>query len=146
VAFSDSFGRKPLLYLPSGSDLFQRLALLPTMNMQALALSQVPTLFFSKAGANTALADLFKDEPAEIARFSTLFLLGNVLATIVVPMLGGALAARNLRYPYVASAVFCVANLCLVATMPETLPKSERKPFNVRGVPRAQRTLDLVRR
>lgn len=31
AAISDAFGRKPLLHFPSGADLFQRVALLPTI-------------------------------------------------------------------------------------------------------------------
>lgn len=83
----------------------------------------------------TALADLYKDEPSQIARFSALFLLGNMLAMILVPMLGGALAARNLHYPYIMSAFFCAVNLCIVKTLPETLPESERTRLSMRGMP-----------
>ena len=49
-----------------------------------------------------------------MARWAALFQMGIVLSMVAGPLLGGVLAARNLRYAYASSAVLCVANAALV--------------------------------
>jgi hypothetical protein len=117
---------------------------------------------------STALADLYKDDPVEIARWSSLFRMGAAFSSIggaktpflarrfqnvtilsqdrlgtpirkpqrkrrngvaAGPLVSSVLAVRDLRLPYIASAVACVANLLLCSTIPETLAPAARRPF-----------------
>jgi MFS family permease len=70
----------------------------------------------------TALADLYKDEPVEMARWTSLFQMGRSVASIFGPLISGILAVRDLRYSYIASAIACVVNLVLCSFIQETLP------------------------
>ena len=75
AGLSESYGRKCVLFLPTAADLMQRAVILPWMTMAGLIVSNVGGMF-SVAGMNmgqTALADMFKDEPVEIARWTSLF-------------------------------------------------------------------------
>ena len=80
-------------------------------------------------GWQAAIADLHADDPAALASASSLISLGPVLGGVLGPVVGSALAARDIRLPYAVSAVFAALACGLVLSVPETLPEAARKPF-----------------
>jgi hypothetical protein len=55
------------------------------------------------------------------------------VAGVFGPYISSVLTARDLRLPYIASACVCALNLCIVATIDETLPLAERRAFTWSG-------------
>ena len=128
---ADARGRKMFLSMPSTADLLQRVVIIPFMTLNGLLASNLLGIL-SVAGMNmgsTALADLYKDDPVEIARWSSLFRMGASISAIVGPLVSSTLAVRDLRLPYLASAVVCVANVILCSRITETLDPKGRRVF-----------------
>lgn len=128
---ADARGRKLFLFMPSAADLLQRVILVPFMTMTGLLVSNVLGVV-SVAGMNVgsaALADLYKDDPVEIAKWSSLFRMGASISSVGGPLISSILAVQDLRLPYIASGMVCVANLMLCSTITETLEPTCRRPF-----------------
>ena len=56
------------------------------------------------------------------------------MARIISPFLGGLLAVRDLRLPYLVSAIMALTSCVLTKLIcPETLPESKRKPLSIKA-------------
>ena len=84
-------------------------------------------------GENACLADMFAGDSSAYAlaksRISTL----QSATSIGVPIVGGWLASRNIRWPWaVAALVHLLQTLLCVVMLEETLPPEGRRPFDWR--------------
>jgi len=129
-SLSDAVGRVPLLYIGPLSDLVQRLVTLPLMTARSEAIARI--LFGSLAGATsgiwtTALADIYSDDPTQLAVWQSRLQMGSTVSTMVMPMISSSLASRSLRLPLYISAALCVLNMALIRLfVSETLPPEDR--------------------
>ena len=83
-------------------------------------------------GEQAALADMFKDEPADYAmaksRISTL----QSATSIGLPIIGGWLAQKDIRLPWaIAAVVHLLQTLIAALYLEETLPAELRLPFRL---------------
>jgi hypothetical protein len=74
AGLSDAHGRKLLLFVPSAADLLQRLVIIPNMSLTGLLISNIggPFAIAGGSAARVALADLYIDEPVEMAKWTGL--------------------------------------------------------------------------
>lgn len=133
---SDAFGRKrvmlvsPVFMMISAALLAWRpTVLMLTVRRFIMPLSSQPW----HTGEQAALADMFKDEPADYAmaksRISTL----QSATSIGLPIIGGWLAQKDIRLPWaIAAVVHLLQTLIAALYLEETLPAELRLPFRWR--------------
>lgn len=133
-ALSDQYGRRPVLllgFMGLGLSFFGT-ALTPTL----WGLIVVRTLGGAMQ-ANAAIANAYvADITAPDKRAKRFGMLGAMmgLGFIIGPVLGGLLGAVSLRLPFFVAGSLAMANLLYgYLVLPESLPKSERKPFRWRA-------------
>lgn len=133
-ALSDQYGRRPVLllgFMGLGLSFFGA-ALAPTLWGLIVARTLGGAMQANAAIANAYVADI--TEPDKRAkRFGMLGAMMG-LGFIIGPVLGGLLGAVNLRLPFFAAGAMAMVNLLYgYLVLPESLPKSERKPFRWRA-------------
>lgn len=130
---SDAFGRRPLLLLAIGGLAADYVfsALAPT-----LFLIFVGRLIAGICGASYVIAMAFLTDitrPDDRARVFGLVGAAFGLGFVVGPAIGGLLGEFGSRVPFWAAAAISGANFVLgYFVLPETLPKSKRRPFEWR--------------
>ncbi|MDP1930368.1 MAG: TCR/Tet family MFS transporter [Gammaproteobacteria bacterium] len=130
---SDRFGRRPVLLIS-----------LLLLGIDYLVMAWAPTLFWLFIGRmvagiaastySTCYAVIADTTPTE-KRAQTFGLVGAAfgLGFIIGPVIGGILGEYGERVPFVAAACLAFANLIFgFFVMPETLPKENRRPFDIR--------------
>jgi copper chaperone CopZ len=133
---SDTVGRKPVMML---SPVFMAitavtLAWSPSVAMLCLRrflmpLSSTPW----HTGENACLGDMFKDDPSAYALAKSRIKTLQSATSIGLPIVGGWLAARDIRLPWLVAAIVHGLQTLLCASMlQETLPAEQRRPFNWR--------------
>jgi len=128
---SDRFGRRPIILmslLGLGIDfIFMYFA----PNLAWLIVGRLLSGMFGASFTTAAayIADISTDEN----RAQNFGMIGAAfgLGFIIGPAIGGLVAEYGLRVPFLIAAFFSVFNFILaVFFLPESLPKSERRPFN----------------
>lgn len=130
---SDRFGRRPVLLLS-----------LLLLGIDYLIMAWAPTLFWLFVGRmvagiaastySTCYAVIADTTPTE-KRAQTFGLVGAAfgLGFIIGPVIGGMLGEYGARVPFIAAACLAFANLVFgFFVMPETLPKENRRAFDIR--------------
>jgi MFS family permease len=131
-AVSDCYGRKVQMILPPLMNFLQRLVLIYTQDVRALFASFVIGGTLASAGMGgwqAAIADLHAEDPAALASASSMMSMGPMLGGVIGPLVGGALASRDIRLPYAVSAAVCAVACGFVVAVPETLPTTARIPI-----------------
>jgi DHA1 family tetracycline resistance protein-like MFS transporter len=128
-ALSDWLGRRPVILLSNlglGLD-FVLMALVNTLPLLFIGrvISGITAASFSTA--NAYVADVTPPE----RRAASFGLLGMAfgIGFVVAPAIGGFLGEINLRLPFWAAVVLCLANFCYgLFVLPESLPREKRTP------------------
>ena len=135
---ADAVGRKPVMALTHGLSLLRCVAIAASSSVWFVAAGDIvkdftlSTMFISTAAA---LGDLFKSDPTQYQRFTALFMMMPPLSGTLCPLIGGFLARRSLRLPFiVGSAVFVASFTIAISVLEETCPTKDRKPFTVAGL------------
>ncbi|MEO0637028.1 MAG: TCR/Tet family MFS transporter [Pseudomonadota bacterium] len=129
---SDAYGRRPVLILG-----------LVALGVDYIIMALAPTLFLlfigrvlaGAAGASftTASAYIADVSPPE-KRAANFGLIGAAfgIGFVIGPAIGGLLGEFGTRVPFWAAAAFAFANAAFgYFILPESLPKSKRRPFNI---------------
>ena len=83
---------------------------------------------------NSALADMFKGDPAAYAVAKSRIEMVSSINMIICPLIGARLAQISLRLPWAVCGVsFSVMVVVAMRFLRETLPESERVPFRWKG-------------
>ncbi len=131
---SDTFGRKPVLV--AGVALYMAAAVLaymaPTLEMMLLARALQG---LGAAGPRIVVMAIVRDqyEGREMARLMSFVMMVFSLVPAIAPALGAVVIdAAGWRSIFLAFVLFTFANtVWLMIRQPETLPRSERRPFQV---------------
>jgi DHA1 family tetracycline resistance protein-like MFS transporter len=143
---SDSYGRRPVLligFCGLGLNFFAT-ALAPALWM-LVAVRFVGGMMQANMAVTTAyVADITPPE-ARARRFGMLGAMFG-LGFIVGPVMGGLLGAINLRLPFFVAGSLAMVNLCYgLLVLPESLPLSARRPFNLRAANPVSALAELTR-
>jgi DHA1 family tetracycline resistance protein-like MFS transporter len=131
-ALSDRFGRRPVLLLSlvvmAADYLVMALATSIWVLLAARIVAGVTAATFSTAGA--FIADI--TPPDQRGRRFGLIGAGFGMGFVLGPLIGGLLAAVDLRAPFYAAAVLALANLALgYFVLPETVTADTRRRFSL---------------
>lgn len=133
-ALSDQYGRRPVLllgFMGLGLSFFGT-ALTPTLWGLIVVRTMGGAMQANAAIANAYVADITAPDK-RAKRFGMLGAMMG-LGFIIGPVLGGLLGAVSLRLPFFIAGSLAMANLLYgYLVLPESLPKSERKPFRWRA-------------
>ncbi|MBS0472780.1 MAG: TCR/Tet family MFS transporter [Proteobacteria bacterium] len=129
-ALSDRFGRRPLILVSLvGSALsYFLMAAVPDLGVLAVARLIAGVMGGSFATAAAYVADITPPEK----RAESFGLIGAIfgLGFITGPLIGGVLGDIDLRLPFLAAGLLCVANLAFgFFALPESLQAENRKAF-----------------
>jgi MFS transporter, DHA1 family, tetracycline resistance protein len=126
-ALSDRFGRRPIILLSNlglGLD-FLMMALVNSLPLLFIGriVSGITAASFSTA--NAYVADV--TPPEKRAQSFGMIGMAFGIGFIISPAIGGLLGAVNVRLPFWAAVVLCLANFCYgLFVLPESLPKEKR--------------------
>jgi DHA1 family tetracycline resistance protein-like MFS transporter len=147
AGLTDAHGRKPVLLLASVGSVIKNVIVVLSPSARSLVISTaLSTLTMSswELASQSMVGDTFNahDEGGTNGGASAAAGLGGALSrlqmmpscmAIICPVIGGALAARDLRLPFVVQAVLCAVNSVALLTLPETHPKTARTKFSWKG-------------
>lgn len=128
-ALSDRFGRRPVILLSNlglGLD-FLMMALVNTLPLLFIGriVSGITAASFSTANAYVADVTPPEKRAASFGMLGMAFGIGFIIA----PAIGGFLGEINLRLPFWAAVVMCLANFTYgLFVLPESLPPEKRSP------------------
>lgn len=130
---TDTFGRRPLLILSQTAALLRCVAIAARPNVVSVAVGSLAKGFSMNVlmvTAQASLGDLYKRVPEMYGRFVSLFMMMPPFSGVISPIIGSALATRNLRLPYVMGACLSVASVFITCQLiQETCGPSDRKAF-----------------
>ncbi|MGQ5523369.1 TCR/Tet family MFS transporter [Chitinimonas sp. PSY-7] len=134
-ALSDRFGRRPVLLLSIFGLACSLLVHATATSLLALLLIRIVSggTAASLSVANAYMADITAPEQ----RGKAFGLLGAALGVgfIFGPVLGGLLAAHDLRLPFFVAAGMAILNFCYGwFVLPESLPKAQRSPVTFKRI------------
>lgn len=145
AGLTDAYGRKPVLLLASVASVLKNVIVVVSPTARSLVVSTgLSTLTMSswELASQSMIGDNFNATNKGASGASAAAGLGGALSrlqmmpscmAIICPVIGGALAARDLRLPFLIQAVLCAINSVALLTLPETHPKTARKPFTWKG-------------
>jgi len=122
-ALSEKYGRKMLLVSSSLWCLLLRLfeSLSPTARTMQICTSLSAPNMACFQGVRTSIGDLFAHDPKEAGGALAFMNVGLLFAGAVGPQIGGLLASRDLRFPFVFSAlVAAIESFIILRYVPET--------------------------
>jgi len=144
AGLTDAHGRRPVLFLASAVSILKNLivALQPTARNLIISTGlSTLTMASWELASQAMVVDVFNAQraaagPAAAASLggalSKLQMIPSTMS-IICPVIGGALAAKSLRLPFAVQAALCSLNTVALLALPETLPRTKRKPFTLRG-------------
>eukprot|EP00802_Teleaulax_amphioxeia_P005472 Tamp_05476.p1 GENE.Tamp_05476~~Tamp_05476.p1 ORF type:complete len:545 (+),score=69.55 Tamp_05476:171-1637(+) len=134
---ADAIGRKPILVMAPALTVLARLLVVasPTLpvliGVRFLTTLVVPIYWLA---FQATMADCYARDATKLAVIGSRVQAGLGLGYAVSVLLGGWLAATDIRYAYAAScALGCCVLSCHVFFLPETLPAHRRVPFRWQG-------------
>ena len=130
---TDRFGRKPLLFLSPAMQFVLKLGmcLAPSHRLVVFQMAQylLGSVTYESAhiATDAAYGDMYADQPEKLSKVISRQMITYSLSSLICPIIGGWLAQRHLRLPFViTAALYGVNGLLFVPQVPETIPDSKR--------------------
>ena len=137
AAITDAYGRRGMMIVGMVLSFWRCASMVASpsiLNTVIGDLSRSLTMSTFFISSQAAMGDLFKSEPKLYSKYQSMTAMMPPAMSIVCPMVGQKLAARDLRLPYAVGAAIYVVNIAsALFVLPETLQAADRVPFSVRG-------------